>query len=209
MKIKLGFICAATALIVVLLITNHRYQVRLREEDPSSQLQVEPRVSADEGNSNLQAGLQRPDFVRQAQVQQNQTQPAQPAAVPTAGWVGNVLPKETCSFAGYDDPRAALETAFWALENGNLPGYLASLTPKEKGRFELNLQKTGQTGPDFVAAAAAEFQQVNQLALLYKQVVSDDEVILNVYAQGGDRGQQKARFTRVANEWKFDGWVEH
>src|SRR5205814_2209728 len=93
---------------------------------------------------------------------------------------GDSLSKESWTFAGYANPESALQTAFWAMSRGDATTILASMS---------------RDGPDFKEMAAKseeglstqmkeEFAKVAAFKVIDKEIVSNDEVILNTYASG-------------------------
>ena len=203
-RIKLGIICCVAVLAAALLLIKHQSQVKAGETDLSPQQPAEPSTV---GKASQADPISKPTGPGPQNAAPTNQGPADFLAGAAAeGWVKNVLPKESWAFTGYASPRAALQTAFWALSKGDLESYRATLTPGERLRFEKTLQGPGQISPDFAVAAILDSQNISQLKLLYQEAVSSDQVILNVDAQGSNRGIQKAKFNLVGNEWKFDGF---
>ena len=112
------------------------------------------------------------------------------------------LDKESWAFAGYADPESAFQSAVWAMSRGNTKTILASLHPDGQDFKEAQAKSES----DLAAENKAEFEKVTGYKIVEKQAVSDNEVILTVYAQGVN-ATTKFRFQRAGDDWKVIGPV--
>jgi hypothetical protein len=136
------------------------------------------------------------------------TRPA--AAQPQAKPVGDnattqplLVPRETWAFAGYASPEDTLKTAVWAMSNGDPNSFLAALSPTERANMERQWQ--GKTEEQIGAESRREMEKLTGFRILDRQVVSDDEVVLRVFAEGDEGDVRKMRMKRFGSDWKFDG----
>ena len=114
-----------------------------------------------------------------------------------------LVPRETWAFAGYGSPEDALKTAVWAMSNGDPNNFLASLSPTERAKMERQWQD--KTHEEIAAEARREMDKLTGFRILDRQVISDDEVVLRVFAEGDERDIRRMRMKRFGSEWKFDG----
>jgi len=112
------------------------------------------------------------------------------------------LDKESWAFAGYADPESAFQSAVWAMSRGNVKTILSSLHPDGQDFKEAQAKSESE----LAAENKAEFEKVTSYKIVDKQTMSDNEVILTVYAQGVN-ATTKFRFQRAGNDWKVIGPV--
>jgi hypothetical protein len=116
-----------------------------------------------------------------------------------------VVPRENWVYAGYSTPAAALESAFWSLQQGDLEAYLAGLTEGERTRVEAQIAPDGQTSDQAVAALRRLIDGVTGYRVLDDEEISDTERIVTVQLPGGDPPQQRYALTEVNGEWRISG----
>ena len=116
---------------------------------------------------------------------------------------GDSLPQESWRFAGYADPESALQTAFWAMSQGDAKTILASMSPDGADFKEIAAKPEEALSTEM----KAEFAKVAAFKVIDKEVVSNDEVILNTYASGINE-LARIRLLRAGNEWKVAGRVK-
>ena len=119
----------------------------------------------------------------------------------TSGSQGS-LPQESWAFAGYADPESAFQTTLWAGSRGDAKTFIASLSPDSPGLQEMK----DQTENEIATKMKEEMRKVSAFNILQKEVVSQEEVILTVYADGINEAE-RFRLQRIGNEWKFGGRV--
>ena len=95
-----------------------------------------------------------------------------PPDVPAA----DIYPRESWSFAGYDTPEAALESATWAISQGNEAAYLAGLAPALRGEMQGQLAdgNFGDIGP-------AELIDATGYRIIDRQSISDNQKTFTVH----------------------------
>ena len=108
------------------------------------------------------------------------------------------FPRASWRFAGYDNPESALQSLIWAQGTGDGRTFRNSVSPA--------LQREYAPKPDTAIITAqnkADIARVTGYRILDKQVLSEDEVVFNCYAEGLN-DTQKFSIKRIGNEWKFD-----
>ncbi|HWN95566.1 MAG TPA: hypothetical protein VNT99_11070 [Methylomirabilota bacterium] len=128
--------------------------------------------------------------------------PAAPAA--QAPQQGIAYPREAWSFAGYTSPDAALVSAIWSMQQGNPKQYFESLTPEEQLRMTKAWE--GKTPEEIAAKHQADTAAITGMKVTGRQLVSPDEVQMNVFIDGVNR-EEKVSMKRVGNDWKFGGYI--
>jgi hypothetical protein len=103
---------------------------------------------------------------------------------------------------GYATPEAALQSALWAMSQGDLNALRESCTPEFRERHLAALAKTkseSQLAATFKQAAA----MIGNFQIVREEFLSGDELILHIYS---DRVQNASvRLKRIDGEWKIDG----
>lgn len=126
-----------------------------------------------------------------------------PAAVGAPDTAAALVAKENWNFSGYGTPEAALQSVVWAMREGDPATFLAALTPEEQAR----VQK--EWGSKSMAEVGVEGRkQVDKLKgfrVLEREQVSEDEVVLTIYAEGGEGRSQKMTMKRVGADWRLGG----
>ena len=127
--------------------------------------------------------------------------PSQPQpAAPEPG----TFPRESWTFAGYTSPEAALVSAIWSMQQGNPKQYFESLAPDEQLRMAKSWE--GKSAEEIAAKHQNDTAKITGMKVLNQQVVSADEVQMNVYINGVDR-TERVSMKRVGNDWKFGGFI--
>jgi hypothetical protein len=135
----------------------------------------------------------------------NQAPPKTPEAASTgAGSQDGYHAKESWHFAGYTSPEAALQSVVWAMREGDTKTLVASLAPEELTRM-MKDEWGGKSEAEIGADAKRNTDKINSIRILESKTVSDDEVVLHIYATGGEDHVQKISMKRLGAEWKFAG----
>lgn len=100
-----------------------------------------------------------------------------PPDVPAA----DIYPRDSWTFAGYDTPEAALESATWAISQGNEAAYLASLAPALRGEMQGQL-----ADGSFADAGPGELSDVTGYRIVDRASISDTQRILSIHTDGHD-----------------------
>lgn len=111
--------------------------------------------------------------------------------------------KEDWAFTGYATPEAALQSVVWAMREGDTRTFLASLAPEEMARVQKEWGNKSEA--EISADAKRGTDKISNLRILESKTLSDDEVVLNVYAAGGEDKVQKISMKRIGGEWKLAG----
>ena len=112
-------------------------------------------------------------------------------------------PKENWAFIGYETPEAALQSAIWAMREGDTRTLLASLTPEEMARMQ---KEWGNKSEAQVSADAKKgTDKISGIRILESKTLSDEEVVLSIYAAGGEDKVQKIAMKRYGAEWRMAG----
>jgi RNA polymerase sigma factor (sigma-70 family) len=126
-----------------------------------------------------------------------QLKTAPDSASPRAATVEG-LPRESWAFAGYADPESAFQSAVWARSQGDAKTYLASLAPNGS-----EFKKFANQPEESVAAELSrDMDGVTAFKIVDKEMVSDDEVILTIFADGIKEGA-RFKLQRIGTDWKF------
>ena len=115
-----------------------------------------------------------------------------PPEVPAA----DIHPRDSWSFVGYDTPEAAIESATWAISQGDEETYLASLSPELQNQMQAELAdgSFAQTGP-FELGNTTGFRIVN------RETVSDNERIITIYMDS-DGNEIPVPLVNTPEGWK-------
>jgi len=160
--------------------------------------------------SQLRAGVKETDRLRtenqrlRAAGKPLQAAPGTGVAGPsTAASQEGYYPKESWAFTGYATPEAALQSVIWAMREGDTRTLLASVTPEEMARMQ---KEWGNKSEDQVSADAKRgMDKLSGVRILESRTLSDDEVVLSVYAAGGEDKVQKISMKRYGAEWRMAG----
>lgn len=92
---------------------------------------------------------------------------------------GDIFPRDSWQFAGYDTPESAIESVTWAISQGDEDSYLASLAPELQDEMQSELAdgSFSELGP-LVLGNAAGYR------ILDRQTISDNERIVTLYMDG-------------------------
>ncbi len=115
-----------------------------------------------------------------------------------------VLPKESWSFTGYATPEAAFQSLYWAIKQGDVSTFLASMTPEAR---QLMSQKSEE---ELARMLSQEKESVEALRLDWKRDSTDEEATFVLRKFEEDNGFSKFRrdegqvkFKKVEGEWRY------
>jgi RNA polymerase sigma factor (sigma-70 family) len=109
------------------------------------------------------------------------------------------FPKASWHFAGYANPESAFQSCMWAVANGDAKTLLAGLAPA------MHEKLMGKPAIEIIPAKdKADFAKMSGYKILDKQVLSENEVMFEMYAEGLDQTQTFS-VQRIGNEWRFAG----
>jgi uncharacterized protein YhaN len=131
-------------------------------------------------------------------------QSARPAAAapPTDVPPGDILAKENWAFAGYATPEAALQSAVFAMSQGDPKGFLAAVTPEERARMEKEWEN--KTEQEIGAEGKREMEKITSVQILERRPLSETEMVLVVYA-AGEGHAEKMLLKKIGSDWKMAG----
>jgi RNA polymerase sigma factor (sigma-70 family) len=118
----------------------------------------------------------------------------------TTASVQENLPKESWAFVGYAEPESAFQSCVWAMNSGDAKTFLASLSPQGMERHNVK----GKSEEEIAKENKEEFQDVTGFKIVDKSVISDNEVVLTVYASGINN-TTRFKFQRIGSDWKNAG----
>jgi RNA polymerase sigma factor (sigma-70 family) len=114
-----------------------------------------------------------------------------------------LIQKDAWAFLGYADPESAFQSTVWAMNKGDAKTFLNSLSPE--GENFKHVQDRSES--EVAAENKRELEKVTAYKIVDKETVSDNEVILTVFAQG-ESHLTKFRLQRIGTEWKLAGPIK-
>ncbi len=111
-------------------------------------------------------------------------------------------PRESWAFAGYATPEATLQSAIFAMSQGDYQTFLASMSPEEAARMQKSFE--GKTPEQIAEEGKRETSKASSFQILAKQELAPDRVMLNVFVAGEDRAQ-RIIMQKIGEEWKWAG----
>ena len=141
----------------------------------------------------------------QAANQQARATPAVPAPTGDSNaalTATGTVPRESWAFAGYATPEATLQSALFAMSQGDYQTFLASMSPEEAARMQKSFE--GKTPEQIAEEGRRETANARSFQILAKQELAPDRVVLNVFVAGEDRAQ-RIMMQKIGEEWKWAG----
>ena len=113
----------------------------------------------------------------------------------------DIHPKESWAFRGYGTPDATVESVSWAMLNGDKAKFLAGFSPDMLAKLQPLLDGDG---------FSREMSKIDrgEFRILDRQTLSDDEMVLTVYATRKDASgnyvgkSEDTTFKRIDGLWK-------
>jgi outer membrane lipopolysaccharide assembly protein LptE/RlpB len=127
-----------------------------------------------------------------------------PAANPTPGKQGAFVPKENWSFAGYATPESAVQSAIWAVSQGDMKNFLGSLSPEIQDEVKKAWAQGRESEAEIMADGKAETQKSKGYQIQNTQNISPDEVVLSIQMDGKETPDEMT-VKRIGAEWKLAG----
>jgi cell division protein FtsB len=141
----------------------------------------------------------RAENTRLAAAMNSQTNTARPRLAEMEGYVA----KETWANAGFATPEAALQTFFWAAQQGDLQRMAECLAPEGRRDFEKEFAgKTEEERSKKIEQNLAPLVRIGGYRIAERQQTSEDKVTLGVQAAAGGR-VMPFPVQRIGNEWKL------
>ncbi len=113
------------------------------------------------------------------------------------------IQKEAWAFLGFADPESAFQSAVWAMSKGDAKTFLSALSPEGENFKRVEAKSES----DLAAENKREMEKVTAYKILDKEPVSDNEVVLTVYAQG-ENALTRFKFQRLGDEWRIAGPIK-
>jgi hypothetical protein len=114
----------------------------------------------------------------------------------------NDYPKDSLKFAGYDSPDSTLETWTWAMNKGDKPVMLQTLTPE--ARVEWEKLWAGKTDEQMKAELAKGTAKFSGYTIKKREFISDDEIVVHLKLIGSDQ-IRKLDLRKLGIDWKIAG----
>jgi RNA polymerase sigma factor (sigma-70 family) len=119
---------------------------------------------------------------------------------------GAVIPKASWAFVGYGTPEAALQSVMWAMNNGDMRTYLASLSPEAQESSLQNFE--GKSENEIAERLRGYASTTDALRLDRKNVTADGLVNFVLSYKEEDDGNATSKqdicmqFKNIGGEWK-------
>jgi hypothetical protein len=110
---------------------------------------------------------------------------------------GDIYPRESWAFAGYDTPEAAVESVTWAISEGDEDTYLASLSPELRDEMESQLAdgSFANTGP-------LELSNATGYRIVDRESLSENKIIVTLYMDA-DGSRVPVTLENTPNGWQI------
>ena len=151
--------------------------------------------------NELQQLRARVEQLQAAQANVAHSTPAAPTYPAPAG--SAPVPRESWAFAGYATPDATLQSAVFAMSQGDLQAFLAAMTPEEAQRMQKSME--GKTPEQVAEEGRREMARVKSFQVLSREELAPDRVVLHLYAAGTDDRVQRVIMQKAGEEWKWAG----
>ena len=112
---------------------------------------------------------------------------------------GDIYPRDSWTFAGYDTPENAIESVTWAISEGDEGNYLASLSPELQNEMQSQL-----ADGTFADIGPTEMNGAAGYRIMDRETVSDDERIITLYMDG-DRTIVSLSLVNTPDGWRVAG----
>jgi len=109
----------------------------------------------------------------------------------------DIFPRDSWKFAGFDTPENAVESATWAISQGDEDSYLESLSPDLQDEMESELAEGsfGDLGP-------LEMKDATGFRIVDRETISDDKEIITIYVDGQPE-ETSLPLIRTPDGWKI------
>jgi hypothetical protein len=128
-----------------------------------------------------------------------------PSAAPAAaGATADYWPRESWAFAGYASPDAALQSSFWAADNGDVKTFLSGTT----GEMLKNVQEQmdGKSETEASAKAMAEVASLKSVRVLNREAQDDATVVLTAAFEEETRVEtNRLIMKKIGTDWRLSG----
>jgi len=112
---------------------------------------------------------------------------------------GDIYPRDSWKFAGFDTPEDAVESVTWAISQGDEDSYLESLSPDLQGEMESAL-----VDGSFADVGPLEMKDATGFRIVDRESVSEHERIIWIYVDG--QAQETPLYlVETPDGWKVAG----
>ena len=223
-------VLSATALVglAIWLAVEHQARLRLGEENKALQQQSDQMAGLAADNerlSNLIAQANRsqslPDdrlkellrlrgkvgLLRQQgkelETLRNENRQARAGAAGAAA-ITNYWPRDSWAFAGYASPEAALQSALWAGNKGDMKTLLGGTTGEAHKEMEKDIEEKSES--EASAKVMRDTALLKSVRVLNSEVQANDTVVLTTaFEDETDTFLLKLLMKKIGNEWRFSG----
>ena len=110
----------------------------------------------------------------------------------------DIYPRDSWKFAGFDTPEDAVESATWAIGQGDEDSYMESLSPDLRDEMESEL-----VNGSFADIGPLEMANATGFRITDREVISENEQIITIYVDG-QGGETQLRLVRTPDGWKIE-----
>ncbi|MCI0747738.1 MAG: hypothetical protein L0Y58_20215 [Verrucomicrobia subdivision 3 bacterium] len=111
--------------------------------------------------------------------------------------------RDSWKFAGFATPESTLESVVFAMSQGDHRAMLSAVTPEEAARMSREFE--GKSDEQISRDTRRQLSKISSYRILERKELSPDEVVLDVYASGGEDKVIGMLMKRVGAEWRFAG----
>jgi hypothetical protein len=117
--------------------------------------------------------------LRRLRAQLSQARSTMTSNAPPDVPASDIYPRDAWKFAGYDTPEAAVESATWAISQGDEDSYLDSLSPELQDEMESEL-----ADGSFADVGPLEIGKAKDFRIIDRETISEDRQIITIYVDG-------------------------
>jgi hypothetical protein len=141
---------------------------------------------------------------RQARAAMAKSLEAQSVVPAGAAATADYWPRGSWAYAGYGSPEAALQSSFWAANQGDLKTFMGGITGETLEKVENDFE--GKFEGEIAAMTKAEVGRLKSVRVRSREAQADDTVVLTVeFEEENQVVTEKLLMKRIGNEWKLSG----
>ena len=128
----------------------------------------------------------------------------QSAAPAAAAATADYWPRESWAFAGYASPDAALQSSFWAANQGDMKTFLGGIEGEILQKVREDAE--GKSADELSAKAMAEVASLKSVRILNREAQDDAAVVLTAAFEDENRVEtNKLIMKKFGSDWKLTG----
>jgi hypothetical protein len=112
---------------------------------------------------------------------------------------GDIYPRESWTFAGYDTPEAAIESVTWAISEGDEDTYMASLSPELRDQMQSQL-----ADGSFADAGPLEMINATGYRIVDRESISENIITITIYTDA-DGNRVPVTLEKTSDGWRILG----